>query len=86
MDEQRSIGVPLPTILCIFLSKSYLIFLDRSVNTPGHGKDVLDVFNAVQKIYLATCLIMLITPEVDKIDSKCMHVDAITEKVEVSFS
>ena len=70
----------------VFLSKSYKIILDRAVDTPGHGKDVLDGFNAVQKRYLATCLIMCSTPEVYKIDSKHMRVDDITEKGEVSFA
>ena len=37
-----------------FLSKSYQIVLDRYVDTPGHGKYVMDGFNAVQKQYLAT--------------------------------
>ena len=35
--------------LMLFLSKSYQLFLDRAVDTPGHGKYVLDGFNAVQK-------------------------------------
>ena len=69
-----------------FLSKSYQIFLDRTVDTPGHRKYVVDGFNAVQKRYLATCLRMIITPEVDKIESKRMRVDAMTEKGEVIFS
>ena len=57
------------------LSKSYQIVLDRDINTPGHGKYVVDGFNAVQKQYLATCLIMSITPGVENIDIKRMHVD-----------
>ena len=72
--------------LMYILSKSYQIVLDRAVDTPGHGKDVLDGFNAVQKRYLATCLIMCSTPEVDKIYSKHMRVDATTKKVEVIFA
>ena len=44
----------------------------------------MDGFNADQKRYLSTCLIMCSTPEVDKIDSKLMRVDAMTEKGEVS--
>ena len=32
-----------------FLSKPYQIVLDRDVDIPGHGKDVVDGFNAVQK-------------------------------------
>ena len=72
--------------LMSFLSKSYQIVIDRDVDTPGHVKYAVDVFNAVQKQYLATCLIMRSTPEVEKINSKRMRVDAITEKVEVSFA
>ena len=60
-----------------FLSKSYQIVLDRAVDTPGHGKYVVDGFNDVQKRYLATCLRMRSTPEVENIDSKLMRVDAI---------
>ena len=46
----------------------------------------MDGFNAVQKRYLATCLIIHITPEVDNIDSKRMRVDSTSEKGEVIFS
>ena len=31
----------------VFLSKKYQIVLDRAVDTPGHGKDEMDGFNAV---------------------------------------
>ena len=57
-----------------YLSKSYQMFLDRAVDTPGHGKDVVDVFNAAHKRYLAPCLIMRSTPEKYKIESKRMRV------------
>ena len=43
-------------------------------------------FNDVQKRYLATCLRMSITPEKDKIESKSMPVEVMTEKGEVSFA
>ena len=69
-----------------FLSKSYKIVLNRAVDTPSHGKYLVDGFNAVQKQYLATCLRIISTPEVDNIDSKCMRVDAITENGEVCFA
>ena len=49
--------------LMSYLSTSYHIVLDRAVDTPGHGKDVMDGFNSVQKRYLATCLRMRSTPE-----------------------
>ena len=46
----------------------------------------MDGFNAVQQLYLATCLRMRSTPERDKIDSKRMRVEAMTENREVSFA
>ena len=72
--------------LMSYLSKSYQKFLDRAVDTPGHGNDVVDGFNAFQKKYLATCLRMRSTPEKDKIDSKCMRVEAMKQKGRVSFA
>ena len=69
-----------------YLSKSYQIFLGRAFDTPGHGKYVVDGFNAVQKWYLATCFRMRSTSEVDKIDSNSMRIDDMTEKREVRFS
>ena len=46
----------------------------------------MDGFNAVQKRYLAPCLRISSTPEVDKIYSKHVRVDAMTDKVESRFS
>ena len=69
-----------------FLSQSYHIFIDRSVDTPGHGKYLVDGFNTVQTRYLATFQRMNSTPELDNILSKRMHVHAMTEKGEVSFA
>ena len=60
-----------------FDKKTSDIVLDRAVDTPGHVKDVVDGFNAVQKRYLATCLRMRSNPEKHKIDSKRMRVEAI---------
>ena len=69
-----------------YLSTSYKIVLDKPVDTPGHGKDVVDGFNAYQKRYLATCLRMRSSPEKHKIDSKRMHVEAMTDKGVVIFA
>ena len=44
--------------LMSFLSELYQIVLDKAVDTPGHGKDVVYGFNAVQKQYLDTCFRM----------------------------
>ena len=70
----------------VLFIKSYQIVLDRSVDTPCHGKYAVDGFNAVQKRYLATCFRMRSTPEKEKIDSNRMDVEAATEKGEVSFA
>ena len=67
-------------LLYDFFSKSYQIARDRAVDTPVHVKYVVDGFNSVQKRYIETCLRMCSTPEKDKIDSKNMRVDAMTEK------
>ena len=72
--------------LMSYLLKSYQIVLDRAVDKPSHGKDVVDGFNAVQKRYLANCLRIRSTPKKDKIDSKRMRVEAMTEKGEVRFA
>ena len=34
------------------LSSSYGIIMDRVINAPGHGKNVLDGLNATYKRYL----------------------------------
>ena len=82
MDAQSSIGVSLPTIWCLFYQKNINIVVD----TPGHGKYVVDGFNAVQKPYLATCLRICSTPEKDKIDSNCMRFDAMNKKGDLIFA
>ena len=61
-----------------YFLKSYQIVLDRAVDTPGHGKYVVDGFNAAQQRYLSTCFRMRSTPEKDKIDSTCLRVEAMT--------
>ena len=63
-----------------YISTPYQIVLDRAVDTLGHGKDVVDGFNAVKKQYLATCLRMRTTPEKDKIYSKRVRVESMTEE------
>eukprot|EP00978_Attheya_sp_CCMP212_P032801 scaffold129609_cov69-Attheya_sp.AAC.2 len=62
--------------------------IDRAVDTPGHGKDVVDGFNAVQKRFLTTCLRKTSKPEVHDTenDSDRMQKNSMTEKGEVSFA
>ena len=68
--------------LMYFLLKSYQIVLVRAFDTPGHGKYVVDGFNTVHKLYLATHLRMRSIPELHKIEIKCVRVDAMTDKGE----
>eukprot|EP00978_Attheya_sp_CCMP212_P013622 scaffold34204_cov39-Attheya_sp.AAC.5 len=53
-------------------------------DTPGHGKDVVDGFNAVQKRILQTCLRKTSMPEVhDNVNSSDpMNIHSMTEKGE----
>ena len=69
-----------------FISKYDQTFIDIAVDTSGHGKYVVDGFNAVQKQYLATFLRMRSTSEVENIDSKCMRIDTMTDNGELIFS
>ena len=66
----------------VFYIKLYQIVIDKAVDTPGHGKYLVDGFNDVQKRYLTTCLMMRSKPEVENIDSKRMPVDSMTNKGE----
>ena len=77
---------PIAYYLISCLSQSYQIVLDVAIDTPVHGKDVMDGFNSFQKRYWANCLIRSSTLEKYKIDSKRMRVEAMTEKGEVSFA
>ena len=71
--------------LMYFLLNIYQIDLDRAVDAPSHGKYVVGGLNAIHKQYLAPCLRMCSTPEVDNIDFKRMHADTMTKKGVVRF-
>ena len=34
------------------ISKTYSLIIDRGISAPGHGKEVVDVLNAVDKCYI----------------------------------
>ena len=38
--------------LITVLSSSYVIIMDRTINSPGHGKNVVDGINAMDRSYL----------------------------------
>ena len=45
------------------ISKKYGIVIDRAVGAPGHGKDIVDGLNAVDKRYLKTAMFRTVNPE-----------------------
>ena len=52
----------------IFLSMllhAYQITIDRAVGAPGHGKDVVDGLNAVDKNYLFKLMSRIKVPEAE---------------------
>ena len=38
------------------LSSSYFIIMDRKINSPVHGKNVVDRLNLVDNLYLKECM------------------------------
>ena len=49
--------------LLSLLSKEYNIVIDRAVGAPGHGKDVVDGLNAVDKAFLKKAIMGNKNPE-----------------------
>jgi hypothetical protein len=53
------------TAFCLLsmLSSKFQIAIDRAIGTPGHGKDVVDGLNAIDKQFLQGKTCMIGTPE-----------------------
>ena len=50
--------------LLSYLASAYGITIDRQINTPSHGKGVVDGINAIDKNYLLKMMNLIMTPEV----------------------
>jgi hypothetical protein len=72
--------------LLSYLSVTYSISIDRAIDAPGHGKDVVDGLNATLKRFLGTCLRMTNMPEVHRGDGKRMNIHSMTDEGESSFA
>ena len=65
------------------MSQTYSIIFDRVISAPGHGKEVVDGLNAVDKRYIYQLMYKVKLPESIRFDSKIkMHTG--TENKDVS--
>ena len=67
------------------LSQTFDVTIDRAIGAPGHGKDVVDGLNAVDKKYLANMTAKTVTPEQDTSNKK-MQAHACTEEQNTSLA
>ena len=52
--------------ICLsIISANFNVIVDRMIEVPGHGKDVVDGINFCDKRYLIGEMCMIGTPEVD---------------------
>eukprot|EP00957_Ditylum_brightwellii_P184269 14035330-Ditylum_brightwellii.AAC.1 len=67
------------------ISIKYDIVIDHAIGAPGHGKDVVDGLNAVDKRYLRTAMLRNSFPEEDK-NLKKMSCHSATQMGSGSFA
>ena len=67
------------------LSQCYSIIIDRVISAPGHGKEVVDGFNATYKIYIHQLISNVQLPISKTFDSQIlMH--SFTQNNDVSMA
>ena len=67
------------------MSQTYSIIIYRGISAPGHGKEVVDKLNAVDKRYIYQLISKVNLPGSVKFDSQIkMHIG--TENKDVSLS
>jgi len=67
------------------LALKFDIVIDCAVGAPGHGKDVVDGLNAVDKRFLRTAMMRILNPE-EEFDSKCMLSHTANQSTFYSFA
>ena len=67
------------------MSQTYSIIIDRGISAPGHGKEVVDVINAVDKRYIYQLMSKVQLPGSIRFDSQ-IKIYAGTEKKDVSLA
>lgn len=47
------------------LAHHYGITIDRAIGAPGYGKDIVDAMNAIDKMFIASCMCLIGTLKAD---------------------
>jgi len=68
------------------LSSVYGVCIDRAIGCPGHGKDIVDALNAVEKWYFSSKMMTTSTPEVNSDQIKNARVASHSMQEGKSFS
>ena len=67
------------------ISQTYSIIIDRGISTPGHGKEVVDGLNAVDKRYIYQLMSKVQLPGSIRLDSQ-IKIHTGTENKDVSLA
>ena len=67
------------------MSKCYSIILDRGISAPDNGKEVVDVFNDVDKRYIYQLMSTVQLPGSNIFDSH-MQMYTVNQKYDVSLA
>ena len=67
------------------ISQTYSLIIDRGISAPGHGKEVADGINAIDKRYIYQLMSKVQLPGSIRFDSQ-IKIQTGTEKKDVSLS
>ena len=67
------------------MSQCYSIIIDRGISVPGHGKEVVDGINAVDKNYIYQLISKVQVPGSVRFDSQ-IRMHTVTENKDVSLA
>ena len=67
------------------ISQTYSLIIDRGISVPGHGKEVVDGLNAVDKYYIYQLMSKVQLPGSIRFDSQ-IKIHTGTEKKDVSLA
>ena len=67
------------------MSQTYSIKIDRGISAPGHGKEVVDGLNAVDKLFIYQLMSKVQLPGSVRFDSQ-IKIHTGTEKKDVSLA
>ena len=68
------------------IAYKYGIIIDRAIGAPGHGKDIVDGLNAVDKQYLKGCMRTIKTADETEFDIKKIQIHSIHENNATSYA